>query len=111
MAMDKVTVLILGVKFNRYDNKLGYDPIMSDDWLPYIEGHEGVKIGLRFGENTNDIYLGVVLAESDSYAQGGLDEPVAVKIPSDLTTMMDIQRTGYPVEYDEVQIWFVDLWR
>lgn len=111
MGMDKTTYLIVGIKFDRSDNKLGYDPVLDDRWLPYIEGHEGVELRLLFGENTDDAYLGVVLAESDSYAQGGLDEPVIIIRPSRVSVWTLIGEAGYEVEHSDVNEWLVDLWR
>ena len=110
MSMHKSTYLILGIKFTENDMKFwGFDNLYDDRLLPYVEGRSGVFLDIISGEGSDDIYAGKVLARSD-YDDGGNNSEIITIIKYLDQIMPSIIGAGIPCKFEQIKLYFVDLW-
>lgn len=107
MSIKKYTYLFCGIRLNQ--NELPFD-VWDDKYLPYTEGHEGVKVIIvPPGESSNNfVYIGKSLASSDPYS-----DEISIKIalpPYDILAQLIFEAIEIKVGAEDIGIWFFDRW-
>lgn len=59
MSTTYTTYLMLGIKTTQEESGIN---MWEDKWLPYIEGHPGVDIFIKYSSEESNLYIGKVLA-------------------------------------------------
>ena len=70
MSFTYTTTLMLGIRTTY--KELSIDSIYDDQWLPYVEGHEGTDIRMLRSEGSDYIYIGKVLASWNKYEDSNI---------------------------------------
>lgn len=108
MSVKKYTYLLCGIRLDQ--SELPFD-IWDDKYLPYIEGHKGVKVRfITSGESSlNFVYIGEQLAESDPYSDATSIKVLSLSSYLELTQLI-FEATQLKVKTSDIGIWFFDRW-
>lgn len=107
MSVKKYAYLFCGIRLD--EKELPFN-VWDDKYLPYTEGHEGVRVSIKTpGESSNNfVYIGQSLADSDPYSD---EISIKIALPSyhELADLI-FEATQIKVEAEDIGIWFFDKW-